>query len=155
MHTGGFNAVEAPVLRVETINRADIRGNLCPGISEIEARKLRVSRIAAILEKRAGIKFLGQDIYINVAGGIRLSESAVDAALAVAMYSARTDIPVPVGTAIFGELSLAGEIRAVSKIKPRAKTAESLGFTHIYSAEKHSGVLQVRDISSLIKSIFG
>ncbi len=115
----------------------------------------RVSRIAAILEKRAGIKFLGQDIYINVAGGIRLSESAVDAALAVAMYSARTDIPVPVGTAIFGELSLAGEIRAVSKIKPRAKTAESLGFTHIYSAEKHSGVLQVRDISSLIKSIFG
>lgn len=115
----------------------------------------RVSRIAAILEKRAGIKFLGQDIYINVAGGIRLSESAVDAALAVAMYSARTDIPVPVGTAIFGELSLAGEIRAVSKIKPRAKTAESLGFTHIYSAEKHPGILQVRDISSLIKSIFG
>ena len=115
----------------------------------------RVSRIAAILEKRAGIKFLGQDIYINVAGGIRLSESAVDAALAVAMYSARTDIPVAVGTAIFGELSLAGEIRAVPKIKPRAKTAESLGFTRIYSAEKHPGVLQVRDIASLIKSVFG
>lgn len=115
----------------------------------------RVSRVAAILEKRVGIKFLGQDIYINVAGGIRLSESAVDAALAVAMYSARTDLPVKVGTAIFGELSLAGEIRTVPKIKPRAKTAENLGFTHIYASEKNPGVLQVKDISSLIKSVFG
>lgn len=115
----------------------------------------RVSRVAAILEKRVGIKFIGQDIYINVAGGIRLSESAVDAALAVAMYSARTDLPVKVGTAIFGELSLAGEIRTVPKIKPRAKTAENLGFTHIYASEKNPGVLQVKDISSLIKSVFG
>ena len=115
----------------------------------------RVSRVAAILEKRVGIKFIGQDIYINVAGGIRLSESAVDAALAVAMYSARTDLPVKVGTAIFGELSLAGEIRTVPKIKPRAKTAENLGFTHIYASEKNPGVLQVKDIYSLIKSVFG
>ena len=115
----------------------------------------RVSRVAAVLEKRLGIKFSDQDIYINVAGGIRLSESAVDAALAVAMYSARTDLPVKVGTAIFGELSLAGEIRTVPKIKPRAKTAENLGFTHIYASEKNPGVLQVKDISSLIKSVFG
>lgn len=114
----------------------------------------RVSRIAAILEKRAGIKFLGQDIYINVAGGIRLSESAVDAALAVAMYSARTDQPVDVGTAIFGELSLAGEIRTVSKVRQRAKTAEGLGFTHIFAAEKCEGVDVVKDIGTLVKKVF-
>ncbi len=115
----------------------------------------RVSRVAAILEKRAGLQFLGQDIYINVAGGIRLSESAIDAALAVAMYSARTDIPVDNGTAIFGELSLAGEIRAVPKLRQRAKTAESLGFTRIYASEKSEGVLQVKNIETLVKSIFG
>lgn len=114
----------------------------------------RVSRIAAILEKRVGIKFLGQDIYINVAGGIRLSESAVDAALAVAMYSARTDRPVAAGTAIFGELSLAGEIRAVSKIRQRAKTAEGLGFKNIFAAEKTESVEVVKDIATLIRKIF-
>lgn len=114
----------------------------------------RVSRIAAILEKRGGIKFLGQDIYINVAGGIRLSESAVDGALAVAMYSALTDKPVPVGTAIFGELTLAGELRPVPKTKQRAKTAEGLGFNRLYAAEKCDNLNVVKDISSLIKSIF-
>lgn len=114
----------------------------------------RVSRIAAILEKRAGIKFIGQDIYVNVAGGIRLNESAVDAALAVAIYSARTDISVKSGTAVFGELSLAGEIRPVSKIKARAKTADSLGFSKIYASEKVDGIIQAKDIASLIKTIF-
>lgn len=126
-------------------------------ISRVYSDKIdsaRVSRIAAILEKRAGIKFLGEDIYINVAGGIRLSESAVDAALAVAMYSARTDISVPVGTAVFGELSLAGEIRSIPKIKQRAKTAEGLGFTHIFAPESSSGINCVRDIKTLIKSVF-
>ena len=114
----------------------------------------RVSRIAAILEKRIGLNFLGQDIYINVAGGIKLSESAVDAALAVALYSARTDKSVSIGTAIFGELSLAGEIRSVSKIRQRAKTAEGLGFKNIFASEKCEGVKVVKDISSLIKNIF-
>ncbi len=114
----------------------------------------RVSRIAAILEKRAGIKFIGQDIYINVAGGIKLSESAVDGALAVAMYSALTDKPVPVGTAIFGELTLSGELRPVSKIKQRAKTADGLGFTHILAAEAGDGIDCVKDIGGLMKKVF-
>lgn len=113
----------------------------------------RVSRIAAILEKRCGIQFLGQDIYINVAGGIKLSESAVDAALAAAIYSARTDTALPVGTAIFGELSLAGEIRTVPKIKQRAKTAEGLGFTRIFAPDNSPGIKNVQDLKSLIKAI--
>ncbi len=112
----------------------------------------RVSRVAAILEKRCGIVFSAQDIYINVAGGIRLNESAIDAALAMAIYSARTDIPIPVGTAVFGELSLAGEIRTVPKLKQRAKTAESLGFTKLYAPEAGS-TKDIRDIRTLIKTI--
>lgn len=70
------------------------------------------------------------------------------------MYSARTDKPVATGTAIFGELSLAGEIRAVSKIRQRAKTAEGLGFKHIFAAEKAESVEVVKDIASLIRKIF-
>ena len=71
------------------------------------------------------------------------------------MYSARTDVPVPVGTAVFGELSLAGEIRAVPKIKQRAKTAEGLGFTNIRAPEKSAGITCVKDVRSLIKTVFG
>ncbi len=127
-------------------------------ISRVFSEKIdsaRVSRIAAILEKRAGIKFLGQDIYVNVAGGIKLTESAIDGALAIAIFSARADISVPVGTAVFGELSLAGELRAVPKIKQRAKTAENLGFSNIFAPEKSTGIEYTNNISELVKKIFG
>ena len=125
-------------------------------VSRVFSEKIdsaRVSRIAAILEKRCGIKFASQDIYVNVAGGIRLNESAIDGALAMAIYSARTDIPLPTGTAVFGELSLAGELRTVSKIKQRAKTAESLGFTNLYAPENEKGVVCVKNIRSLVKNV--
>ena len=114
----------------------------------------RVSRVAAILEKRIGIKFAEQDIYVNVAGGIRLTESAIDGALAAAIYSARTDIALPTGTAIIGELSLAGELRAVPKIKNRAKAAESLGFTRIFAPDDCKSVRKTENIGELIKGAF-
>lgn len=125
-------------------------------VSRVFSEKIdsaRVSRIAAILEKRCGMRFLGQDIYVNVAGGIRLSESAIDGALAMAIYSARSDIPVPQGTAVFGELSLAGELRSVPKIRQRAKTAEGLGFFNLYAADAENGITEIKDIRSLVKNI--
>jgi len=115
----------------------------------------RISRIAAILEKRVGIKFAEQDIYVNVAGGIRLTESAIDGALAAAIYSARTDVAVPAGTAVIGELSLAGELRAVPKIKNRAKAAETLGFSHIFAPDDCENVTKTANIGALIKAVFG
>lgn len=126
-------------------------------ISRIYSEKIdsgRVARVAAVLEKRCGICLSDQDIYINVAGGVRLSESSIDAALAVALYSARTDISVASGTAVFGELSLAGEVRPVSKTAQRIKTAKNLGFINIYSPEKAPEVTAVSDIKTLIKTVF-
>lgn len=126
-------------------------------ISRIYSEKIdsgRVARVSAVLEKRCGICFSDQDIYVNVAGGVRLSESSIDAALAIALYSARTDIPVSIGTAVFGELSLAGEVRPVPKAAQRVKTAQNLGFNNIYAPEKTSGVIEVSDIRSLIKTVF-
>lgn len=125
-------------------------------ISRIYSEKIdsgRVARVAAVIEKRCGLCFSDQDIYVNVAGGIKLSESSIDAALAAALYSARTDIAVKNGTAVFGELSLAGEIRPVTKTKQRIKAAEGLGFTNILSpaSDDKAGI---QDIKTLIKTIF-
>lgn len=125
-------------------------------ISRIYSEKIdsgRVARVAAVIEKRCGLCFSDQDIYVNVAGGIKLSESSIDVALAAALYSARTDIAVKNGTAVFGELSLAGEIRPVTKTKQRIKAAEGLGFTSILSpaSDDKAGI---QDIKTLIKTIF-
>lgn len=118
----------------------------------------RVSRIAAVLEKRAGLRFSDQDLYINVAGGVRLSESAIDAAIAAALYSTRTDIALSQGTAIVGELSLAGEIRPVNRLKQRAKTAGALGFSRLLappSDDKDAEITPISDIKALVKELFG
>ena len=125
-------------------------------ISRIYSEKIdsgRVARVAAVIEKRCGLCFSDQDIYVNVAGGIKLSESSIDAALAAALYSARTDIAVKSGTAVFGELSLAGEIRPVTKTKQRIKAAEGLGFTSIL-APADDDKAGISDIKTLIKTIF-
>ena len=89
----------------------------------------RVSRVAAVLEKHLGLRLSDQDLYINVAGGIRITEVGVELALACALYSARTGVPVPAKTAIAGELSLAGEVRSIRRLPGRARTARNLGFT--------------------------
>ncbi|MCR5725677.1 MAG: DNA repair protein RadA [Treponema sp.] len=115
----------------------------------------RVARVAAVLEKRTGMRFSDQDLYINVAGGVKLTESAIDAALAAALYSARTDLALSEGTVILGELSLAGEIRPVPRLKQRIKTAKDLGFNHVLSPEKEAGAVQTGDIKSLVKALFG
>jgi DNA repair protein RadA/Sms len=92
---------------------------------------LRVSRIAAVLEKQTRLDFSSQEIYVNVAGGLRLTEPAVDLPLACALYSARTGQALPLGSAIAGELSLAGEVRPVRSMDRRAKAASQLGFERI------------------------
>ncbi|MBR6154165.1 MAG: DNA repair protein RadA [Treponema sp.] len=114
----------------------------------------RVSRVAAVLEKRAGIQFSDQDIYINVAGGVRLTESAIDAALAAALYSARTNIPLPEQTVVVGELSLAGEIRPVSKLKQRLKAAKELGFSRAVAPSSEEDAVVVDSIKNLVQALF-
>lgn len=123
-------------------------------ISRVYSDKIesaRVARVAAVLEKRTGIKFSDQDLYINVAGGIRLSESAIDAALAAALYSARTDIAIQPNTVILGELSLAGEIRPVQRLKQRVKTAKDLGFDNVIAPESENGSRKTENVKDLLK----
>lgn len=126
----------------------------------------RVSRIAATLEKHLNLRLSDQDLYINVAGGIRISEVGVDLALATALYSARTNIPVPMKTVVAGELSLAGEVRPLRRLPVRVKTSNSMGFDRFVGPESEAeaerkasiagaGTVAVKDIKSAIKAIWG
>ena len=124
------------------------------GLEGVGDPSTRVARVAAVLEKRTGIRFSDQDLYINVAGGVRLTESSIDAALAASLYSARTDLSIPENTVITGELSLAGEIRPVARLKQRIKTAGDLGFTSVLAPEKDNGSTKIESIKEMIKILF-
>lgn len=91
----------------------------------------RMSLLMAVLEKRAGYYFSGADAYINVVGGLRLDEPAVDLAVAMALVSSLRDIPVSETAVAFGEIGLAGEIRSVSHAQARVNEAIRLGFKTI------------------------
>lgn len=128
------------------------------GVSRVYSDRIdgaRVARVAAVLEKRTGMRFSDQDLYINVAGGVRLTESAIDAALAAALYSARTDLPVGEDTAIIGELSLAGEVRPVPRLRQRVKTAKDLGCARLFAPEAESGCTRVGNVQEMIRRVFG
>ncbi len=88
----------------------------------------RLNMVMAVLEARAGLAFGGHDIYLNVAGGLRISEPAADLAVAAALTSAFTGDPVPADAVVFGEIGLSGEIRAVAQRDVRLKEAAKLGF---------------------------
>ena len=91
----------------------------------------RLCLLLAVLEKRLGMKLSSCDVYLNVIGGLRIDEPAVDAAVALAIMSCVKNIPVPKDLIVMGEIGLSGEFRAVSASKQRAAEAYRLGFTKI------------------------
>ena len=95
----------------------------------------RLSMILAVLEARVGISFQGLDVYLNIAGGMRISEPAADLAVAAALLSAREDAALPATCVVFGELSLSGALRPVSQAENRLKEARKLGFSSAIAPE--------------------
>ena len=123
----------------------------------------RVSLLVAILEKRVGLGMGGQDLYVNVAGGVRLTEPALDLGVALALASSFLDRPVPADTLLFGEVGLTGEVRAVSAPELRLKEGRKLGFRRALLArrqQEHLGqfpgleLLGVDTLAAAIRSIF-
>ncbi len=88
----------------------------------------RLNLILAVLEKREGLYFSSLDAYLNIAGGLRLDEPAVDLAVAMALVSGVRDYPIPDDMVIFGEIGLSGEVRSIPRILERVKEAQRLGF---------------------------
>ncbi|WP_026974580.1 DNA repair protein RadA [Alicyclobacillus contaminans] len=89
----------------------------------------RVSLIMAVLEKRLGLRLQALDAYVNLAGGVRIDEPALDLGVAMAIASSLRDVPLPAGDVYIGEVGLTGEVRSVSKLEQRLKEAEKLGFS--------------------------
>jgi DNA repair protein RadA/Sms len=96
----------------------------------VDQRRLAI--VLAVLEKRIGLKFGTMDVFLNVAGGLRLVEPASDLAVALSVVSSLRDQPMPAKTAVFGEIGLTGEIRGVSLAEKRIREAERLGFDKIF-----------------------
>lgn len=88
----------------------------------------RVSLVLAVLEKRLGLRMGAQDVFVNVAGGVKIQEPAADLAIALAAASSMRDRPLPQGLVAMGELGLAGEVRSINSAEPRLKEAARLGF---------------------------
>ena len=97
----------------------------------------RMCLLIAVLEKRMGLRFYENDVYLNVAGGIQLNEPSADLSIAMSLISGITDRVIPDDLIAFGELGLAGEVRAVSHIDYRVKEAVRLGFTKIILPKKN------------------
>ena len=119
----------------------------------------RLAMVMAVLDARCGLGFGGQDVYLNVAGGLRVSEPAADLAVAAALVSSLADIPVPAETVIFGEISLAGEVRPVAQSDARLKEAEKLGFVRAWlpqSSKTAKSSLQLTELEKLqaVKDLF-
>ncbi len=157
----------APVHEGSRIFLVEIQALTVPakgGISRIYSDRIdsqRISRISAVIEKHASLKFSDQDIYINVAGGIRIREVGIELPAALALYSARTGIPVPEGIASAGELSLTGEILPVSAADRRINTASGFGIKKFYTPgalyrdEKiETSYSEVRNIKDAVRDVF-
>jgi DNA repair protein RadA/Sms len=122
----------------------------------------RLNMILAVLEARCGIPFAGQDVYLNVAGGLRINEPAADLAVAAALLSSREDRALPAETVVFGEISLSGAVRPVGQTEQRLKEARKLGFTAALmpddkKATPEAGltVQRIPDLAALVGDIFG
>lgn len=154
MSDEGLTEIEKPSERILQQRPKDVPGSCAvavmegsrPMVTEIQAlasntsfpspRRMasgfdynRLSLLLAVLEKRLGLRFSTQDVYLNIAGGIRIDEPACDAAAAMALLSSYKDIPVPEDLIVMGEIGLAGECRSISVLDQRLSNAARLGFT--------------------------
>ena len=122
----------------------------------------RLAMILAVLEARCGIPFTGLDVYLNVAGGMKINEPAADLAVAAALLSAREDASIPADTVVFGEISLSGALRPVSQTENRLKEAQKLGFTSAIAPKGGKtptvagmALNQLGDLTQFVGDIFG
>jgi DNA repair protein RadA/Sms len=92
----------------------------------------RLSMLLAVLEKRAGLPFAQNDVFLNIAGGIRVDDPAIDLAIVSALISSLQDVSIPADVCFAGEVGLSGEIRAVNRIEQRIQEANRLGFKEIF-----------------------
>jgi DNA repair protein RadA/Sms len=100
----------------------------------------RLSMLLAVLEKRCGFRLGAKDVFLNIAGGLKVEDPGIDLAVVCAVLSSNADMPIPQGVCFAGEVGLSGEIRPVNRIENRIAEAEKLGFKEIYISKYHKGL---------------
>ena len=125
----------------------------------------RMNMLLAVLEKRAGFKLVQKDVFLNIAGGLRVNDPAIDLAVISAVLSSNLDISIEPGVCMAGEVGLSGEIRPVNRIEQRIFEAEKLGFSRIVIPHNNLKgfdrsrcriqVVQVRKVEEAFRQLFG
>ncbi|MEL6141594.1 MAG: DNA repair protein RadA [Bacteroidota bacterium] len=113
----------------------------------------RLSMLLAVLEKRAGLSLGNQDVFLNIAGGIKVDDPAIDLSIIAALLSSGTDVGVPTDYAFAGEVGLSGEIRAVNRIEQRIQEADRLGFKCMYISKYNTKGLNLDRYSIQVKTL--
>ena len=125
----------------------------------------RLNMLLAVLEKRVGFKLMQKDVFINIAGGLRVTDLAMDLSIIAAVLSSNVDTPIESGWCMCGEVGLSGEVRPVNRIEQRIAEAEKLGFSDIIipkynlqgiDAKKfHIAIHPVRKVEEALRELFG
>ncbi len=125
----------------------------------------RLNMLLAVLEKRVGFKLIQKDVFLNIAGGLRVTDLAMDLSVIAAVLSSNVDTPIEAGWCMAGEVGLSGEVRPVSRIEQRVAEAEKLGFSHIiipkynFKGFDHSRykieIHPVRKVEEALRCLFG
>jgi len=119
----------------------------------------RLQMLLAVLERRAGLHMGQYDVFVNVAGGVRIDEPAADLGMALSIVSSVRDIPADSGAVVIGEVGLGGEIRRVSQAEKRVAEARKLGFTRVIlparnlSVQRSSSELEVIEVETIVQAI--
>ena len=125
----------------------------------------RLNMLLAVLEKRVGFKLMQKDVFLNIAGGLRVTDMAMDLSVIAAVLSSNVDTPIEEGWCMAGEVGLSGEVRPVARIEQRISEAEKLGFQHIIIPKYNlSGLnrkkfnielIPVRKVEEALRALFG
>jgi DNA repair protein RadA/Sms len=123
--TAAMQGSRVLLIEVQALTASSVIGAAKRKVSGVSSD--RVAMIIAVLEKRAELRLAAEDIFVNIAGGVKVAEPAVDLAIALAIASAHSNRPLSAGTLAIGELGLGGEIRSVPQLEQRLKEASRLG----------------------------
>ena len=125
----------------------------------------RLNMLLAVLERKAGFRLGAKDVFLNIAGGIRVDDPAIDLAVIAAVLSSSEDIPVDVKYAFAAEVGLSGEVRAVNRIETRISEADKLGFDKLFvskynvkgidASKYHLEIVPLATVEDLLKELFG
>jgi DNA repair protein RadA/Sms len=126
--TAAMQGSRVLLVEVQALTASSVIGAAKRKVSGVSSD--RVAMIIAVLEKRAELRLAAEDVFVNVAGGAKIAEPAVDLAIALAIASAHSNRPLSAGTLAIGELGLGGEVRSVPQLEQRLKEASRLGLGH-------------------------